>query len=441
MKREERLAAGRRNRAAYVERERKKPNLLPAAPLTFTWKPLPTPPRASSSSSSAAACVSSPACASVAALPAAANFATSAACVSSPACTSSAVFAFSATCASSAAAPSPVADFASAAVPVLAVVPVGEDDNKVMDRVEEQEVEAMEMEDEARPAPAHAFALAASADRASAARALITLAAAALPTLALASASASGDSASEGVDDRDDVEDDVEDEVGYQSDEGSDTRTEGKLHEDGFVIIPGKLDLPDTVIRVIKAVNYNQRGLPAAPDPLLGYDSRRMQSTDARGNVSWIKSLTQMVSTHLSRYNLMTTTSGESKRLVRVHALKSTVNVGYNESETEHQDGDQDRHVDEPPLFMARFMAGRAVADMPLSVLVALDAGAKLRVWPRGGGPPMLIRLDLGEVLVFRGDLCHAGLGYRVENVRVHMYLYHPAYRPGPSQIHACQPV
>ena len=190
-------------------------------------------------------------------------------------------------------------------------------------------------------------------------------------------------------------------------------------------------------------MKYNQLGLPAAPDPLLGYDSRRMQSIDARGNVSWIKSLTQMVSTHLSRYNLMTTTSGESKRLVRVHALKSTVNEGYVESETEHQDGDQDRHVDEPPLFMARFMAGagRADADMPLSVLVALDAGAKLRVWPRGGGPPMLIRLDLGEVLVFRGDLCHAGLGYRVENVRVHMYLYHPAYRPGPSQIHACQPV
>ena len=465
MNREERLAAGRRNRAAYVERERKKPNLLPAAPLTFAWKPLPTPPRASSSSS-AAACVSSPACASVAALPAAANFATSAACVSSPACTSSAVCAFSAACASSAAAPSPVADFASAAVPVLAVVPVGEDDNKVMDRVEEQEVEAMEMEDEARPAPAHAFALAASADRASAARALITLAAAALPTLALASALASGDSASEGVDDRDDVEDDVEEEVGPRAvvpeDEDEDdeeSNIEGTmmevlhldaavitpmdtLHTHGCVIIPGALDLPDQLIEAIKEVNYNKAGLPQAPDTLLGYDPRRMQSLCSRRTVPWIASISKLVSAHLSMYGLTTTSSKEAKELKHVHALKSLANVAYDESETSPQDGDQSKHMDESPEYVATFMQqpGMTDADMPLSILVALDARVRLRVWPRRGISPLMILLDPGEVLVFRGDTCHAGLGYSIENVRVHMYLYHPAYRPPPSSIYACPP-
>ena len=54
-KREERLAAGRRNRAAYVARERQKPNIVPATPLSLRWRPLlPTQPRASSSSSSSA---------------------------------------------------------------------------------------------------------------------------------------------------------------------------------------------------------------------------------------------------------------------------------------------------------------------------------------------------------------------------------------------------
>eukprot|EP00900_Chrysochromulina_parva_P003660 jgi/Chrpa1/13295/Chrysochromulina_OHIO_Genome00016079-RA len=54
------------------------------------------------------------------------------------------------------------------------------------------------------------------------------------------------------------------------------------LHTHGFVIIPGKLDLPDKLIEDIKEVNYmyNEVGLPQAPDTLLGYDSRRMQSTD-----------------------------------------------------------------------------------------------------------------------------------------------------------------
>jgi len=71
---------------------------------------------------------------------------------------------------------------------------------------------------------------------------------------------------------------------------------------------------------------------------------------------------------------------------------------------------------------------GRTDADMPLSILVALDARVRLRVWPQRGISPLMILLDPGEVLVFRGDTCHAGLGYSTENVRVHMYLYHPAY-------------
>ena len=101
---------------------------LPEAPLSIIWMPHTTQPWASFSTAAA--------CASVAALPAAAILATSADRASSPACASSAVSAFSAACASSAAfdgdvaavAPSPVADFTSAVVPV-AVAAVGEDDN------------------------------------------------------------------------------------------------------------------------------------------------------------------------------------------------------------------------------------------------------------------------------------------------------------------------
>jgi len=98
--------------------------------------------------------------------------------------------------------------------------------------------------------------------------------------------------------------------------------------------------------------------------------------------------------------------------------------------------------MDESPSYVATFMKqpGRTVVDMPLSVLVALEAAARLWVWRRADAPPSVIRLDPGGVLVFRGDLCHAGVGYSIENVRVHMYLYHPAYHLPRSSIYACPP-
>jgi hypothetical protein len=71
--------------------------------------------------------------------------------------------------------------------------------------------------------------------------------------------------------------------------------------------------------------------------------------------------------------------------------------------------------MDESPEYVANFMkaqTGRTDADMPLSILVALDARARLKVWPRRGISPLTVLVDPGEVLVFRGDTCHAGLGY-----------------------------
>ena len=160
--------------------------------------------------------------------------------------------------------------------------------------------------------------------------------------------------------------------------------------------------------------------------------------------VPWIMSISKLVSAHLSIYGLMTTSCKRAKALEHVHALKSLANEAYDELEMSPQDGDQLEHMDESPDYVADFMkaqTGRTDADMPLSILVALDARARLKVWPRRGiSPPLIILVDPGEVLVFRGDTCHAGLGYSSENVRVHMYLYHPAYRPPPSSIYACPP-
>jgi hypothetical protein len=70
---------------------------------------------------------------------------------------------------------------------------------------------------------------------------------------------------------------------------------------------------------------------------------------------------------------------------------------------------------------------------MPLACLVALSDGTVFDVWPGAirfdssrKFKPMQIRLRAGDVLIFRGDLVHAGaalLAGDAENVRIHAYL------------------
>ena len=36
-----------------------------------------------------------------------------------------------------------------------------------------------------------------------------------------------------------------------------------------------------------------------------------------------------------------------------------------------------------------------------------------------------VIRLQIGDILIFRGDLVHSGAAFTAENVRVHCYLDH----------------
>jgi hypothetical protein len=67
--------------------------------------------------------------------------------------------------------------------------------------------------------------------------------------------------------------------------------------------------------------------------------------------------------------------------------------------------------------------------QMPLACLAALMGGTPFDLWPGGIRPdpsrkikPMQIRLNAGDVLIFRGDLVHAGAAVGdVENVRAYM--------------------
>jgi len=67
--------------------------------------------------------------------------------------------------------------------------------------------------------------------------------------------------------------------------------------------------------------------------------------------------------------------------------------------------------------------AVRAAKTKPLGVLVALEDGTRFETRAKTH------TLSRGDVLVFRGDLMHAGAAYDRENTRMHLYLDVPAVK------------
>lgn len=85
-------------------------------------------------------------------------------------------------------------------------------------------------------------------------------------------------------------------------------------------------------------------------------------------------------------------------------------------------------HTDYSP----KTLAGATDETMPLASLCALMDGTLFDVWPGAirfdrtrSYKPMQIKLNKGDVLIFRGDLVHAGAACpgEMENVRIHAYL------------------
>jgi hypothetical protein len=73
-------------------------------------------------------------------------------------------------------------------------------------------------------------------------------------------------------------------------------------------------------------------------------------------------------------------------------------------------------------------------AQVPMLALVALQPKTGIYVWPRStavvsgqyAGAPIMathVRLEAGDVFVFRSDLVHAGSEYASSNMRLHCYL------------------
>ena len=60
---------------------------------------------------------------------------------------------------------------------------------------------------------------------------------------------------------------------------------------------------------------------------------------------------------------------------------------------------------------------------VPCSVIAAMQDGAQLLVWDHERGVEVPVVMFAGDVLVFDGDVVHAGAQYSVGSTRVHVYL------------------
>ena len=81
----------------------------------------------------------------------------------------------------------------------------------------------------------------------------------------------------------------------------------------------------------------------------------------------------------------------------------------------------QPPHLDYDPDLLE----GVAPEDLPLGAILALEGGTKLDVYGlyQARGKRLQAAIPEGAVLVFRGDLVHAGSAYDKPNVRVHAFL------------------
>ena len=126
-----------------------------------------------------------------------------------------------------------------------------------------------------------------------------------------------------------------------------------------------------------------------------------------------------------------------------MHGLKSLPSAGYVASDDPQvrQDGDQQPHVDEEHGRYSAWVSKQTPhLRRPMSLLLAIMPGTRLRLFANRRW--QLLELDVGDVLVFAGDVKHNGVGYAAEHLRIHAHLYPPGYdHVGEIQFSQADPV
>lgn len=176
------------------------------------------------------------------------------------------------------------------------------------------------------------------------------------------------------------------------------------LHTDGYIHVQHAIDIPaDIRDAVIRQANKKSRAIFNSRN-----DRKRKQTNLVTSSMymrKFVESVNAYVMQHIS-----------SKLVVSPWVILKSL-AGCHE---------QPAHCD-----YQRATLNVSDEHMPLAALLAIEPGTMLSVWPKsitGGDMPerierVVLNMDVGDMVVFRGDLVHAGSGYDAENHRLHAYL------------------
>ena len=175
-----------------------------------------------------------------------------------------------------------------------------------------------------------------------------------------------------------------------------------RLHMDGFAVYRNAFELDSDTRDAI----YESRYLPifnGLKDDQLTYDGKRLQ---AEGE--WRSAYRKALHRFVQSQGLMQCKNG-TKEIKDVYALKSLPGCPM-----------QPKHADSSLEKGMRLMEP---SDVPLAAIYALEPDTRLMVWRFDSGKSSAIVMQPNDLVVFRGDLAHAGFEYEVENTRLHAYI------------------
>jgi hypothetical protein len=196
------------------------------------------------------------------------------------------------------------------------------------------------------------------------------------------------------------------------------------LHKQGWVVLPDRTPPLDT--STLDAILRKTKFEPIFNGHAPGEPPLRFMGT----NGGWQPAIEKEFSAALGSAGLLACSDGTNSKIVNdCYALRSLPCA--DDEGTAEARGRQPAHSDCPAAPDGRpQLAELHDADVPLSALLAIMPGTKLWIFPSGCDAPddaFAVRLEVGQLMVWRGDLVHAGAGYACEHVRVHAYVDPPA--------------
>lgn len=191
---------------------------------------------------------------------------------------------------------------------------------------------------------------------------------------------------------------------------------DNKLHTDGYIHIKKAFKIPKNILdECIAQVNKKSSAIFNHNETVPKNDKKRKQ-TNLAIKTQHIKSFIKDINNYL---NLNINSNLEINNWVIIKSLPKC--------------HDQAAHCDYAQVGNILNISNDF---MPLSVLIALQSKTKLHIWPKSIRNPnsvmpkyidkLTIEMDTGDMVIFRGDLVHAGSGYKEENYRLHAYMDSP---------------